>query len=118
VYFADVGGTLKAFSVKDAKLSTTPASQTATHFGYPGSAPAISANGTSNAILWAHENASQAVLHAYDATDLSRELYNSNQNASGRDHFGAGNKFITPTITDGKVFVGTTNSVAVFGLNP
>jgi outer membrane protein assembly factor BamB len=118
VYFADIGGTLKAFSIKDAKLSTTPGSQTATHFGYPGSAPAISANGTANAIIWAHENGSRAVLHAYDATDLSRELYNSDQNTSGRDHFGAGNKFITPTITDGKVFVGTTNSVAVFGLNP
>jgi outer membrane protein assembly factor BamB len=118
VYFADVGGTLKAFKVTDAKLSTTPASQTSTRFGYPGSAPAISANGTSNAIIWAHENGDPAVLHAYDATDLSRELYNSNQNTSGRDHFGKGNKFITPTITDGKVFVGTTNGVAVFGLNP
>jgi outer membrane protein assembly factor BamB len=118
VYFADIGGTLKAFAVKDAKLSTTPASQTATHFGYPGSAPAISANGTANAIIWAHENGSRAVLHAYDAADLSHELYNSDQNTSGRDRFGAGNKFITPTITGGKVFVGTTDSVAVFGLNP
>jgi outer membrane protein assembly factor BamB len=118
VYFADVSGTLKAFNIENAKLSTTPASQTATHFAYPGSAPAISANGTANAIIWAHENGSHAVLHAYDATDLSRELYNSDQNPSGRDHFGAGNKFITPTVTDGKVFVGTTNGVAVFGLNP
>jgi outer membrane protein assembly factor BamB len=118
VYYGDVGGTLKAFKVVDAKLSTTPVSQTSTHFGYPGTAPAVSANGTSNAIIWAHENDGQAVLHAYDAMDLSRELYNSNQNASGRDHFGAGNKFITPTVADGKVFVGTTNGVAVFGLNP
>ena len=118
VYFADVNGTLKAFKITDAKLSTSPTSQTATHFGYPGSAPAISANGTANAIIWAHENGSQAVLHAYDAMDLSHELYNSNQSTSGRDHFGAGNKFITPTITDGKVFVGTTSGIAVFGLNP
>jgi outer membrane protein assembly factor BamB len=118
VYFADVDGTLKAFNIKDAKLSTTPASQTATHFGYPGSAPAISANRTANAILWAHENGSHAVLHAYDATDISRELYNSDQDTSGRDHFGTGNKFITPTITGGKVFVGTVNGVAVFGLDP
>lgn len=118
VYFADAGGTLKAFNITNAKLSATPTSQTATHFPYPGSAPTISANGTGNAIIWAHENGNQAVLHAYDATDLSRELYNSNQNSSGRDHFGAGNKFITPTVTDGKVFVGTPNAVAVFGLNP
>jgi len=56
------------------------------------------------------------VLHAYDAANLGHELYNSNQAAGNRDHFGAGNKFITPTIADGKVFVGTTDSVAVFGL--
>jgi hypothetical protein len=56
------------------------------------------------------------VLHAYDATDLSRELYNSSQAANGRDAFGAGNKFITPTIVNGRVYVGTTNGVAVFGL--
>jgi hypothetical protein len=55
------------------------------------------------------------VLHAYDATNLAHELYNSNQ-ASGRDQFGAGNKFITPTVADGKVFVGTASGVAVFGL--
>jgi len=60
---------------------------------------------------------SGAVLHAYDATTLN-ELYNSNQAANNRDNFGAGNKFITPTIVNGKVFVGTQNSVAVFGLLP
>jgi hypothetical protein len=69
-----------------------------------------------NAILWAAQNAGSAVLHAYDATNLSRELYNSNQASGGRDQFGAGNKFITPMITNGKVYVGTTNGVGVFGL--
>ncbi len=43
------------------------------------------------------------------------ELYNTNQAANGRDHFGAGNKYITPLIINGKVYVGTTNSVGVFG---
>jgi hypothetical protein len=76
----------------------------------------VSANGNSNAIVWAHENASPAVLHAYDASNLAHELYNSNQAAGNRDHFGTGNKFITPTVAGGKVFVGTTASVAVFGL--
>jgi len=78
--------------------------------------PSISANGTSNAILWAAENGGSAVLHAYDATNLSHELYNSNQAAGGRDQFGTGNKFITPMITNGKVYVGTTNGLGVFGL--
>jgi outer membrane protein assembly factor BamB len=115
LYYGDVGGSLKAFAVTGAKLSSTPSSQTTSDFPYPGTAPAVSANGTSNGIVWAVENSNPAVLHAYDATDLTHELYNSNQAPSGRDHFGAGNKFITPTIADGMVFVGTTNGVAVFG---
>jgi hypothetical protein len=56
------------------------------------------------------------VLHAYLASDLTTKIYNTNQAANGRDNFGNGNKFITPTIADGKVFAATTNSVAVFGL--
>ena len=56
------------------------------------------------------------MLHAYDATNLSNELYNSNQAAGGRDQFGPGNKFITPMVTHGKVYVGTSSSVVVFGL--
>jgi hypothetical protein len=47
-----------------------------------------------------------------------QELYNTNQAADGRDHFGAGNKFITPLIINGKVYVGTTTGVGVFGLLP
>ena len=117
LYYGDNGGTLKAFAITNARLGTLPASQSATQFTSPGTAPAVSANGSSNGIVWAHENTSpQAVLHAYDATNLAHELYNSNQAANNRDQFGAGNKFITPTIADGKVFVGTQNSVAVFGL--
>jgi hypothetical protein len=117
LYYGDSGATLKAFAITNAKLGSSPASQSPTQFPFPGTAPAISANGTSNGIVWAHQNTSpQAVLHAYDATNLAHELYNSSQAANYRDQFGAGNKFITPTIADGKVFVGTQNSVAVFGL--
>ena len=115
VYYGDAGGSLKAFAVTGAKLSSMPASQTATRFQFPGTAPAVTANGTSNGIVWAAENSSPAVLHAYDATDLTHELYNSSRACSGRGNVGAGNKFITPTIADGMVFVGTTNGVAVFG---
>jgi hypothetical protein len=117
IYYGSVGGTIQAFTITNAKLSTTATAQTANSFGYPGATPSISANGTSNAIVWAVENATPAVLHAYNAINLN-ELYNSNQAGGGRDQFGAGNKFITPTIVNGKVFVGTTNGVAVFGLLP
>ncbi|MGB6675370.1 MAG: pyrrolo-quinoline quinone [Terriglobales bacterium] len=116
VYYGAVGDNIKAFAISNAQLAGTPTSQTGNAFGYPGATPSVSANGTSNAILWAAENGGTAVLHAYDATNLSRELYNSNQASGGRDQFGAGNKFITPMITNGKVYVGTTNGVGVFGL--
>jgi PQQ-like domain len=116
IYYGGVGGPLEAFTVTAAKLSSQPASETTTEFPYPGTAPAVSANGTSDGIVWAVENSNPAVLHAYDATNLTQELYNSNQAAGGRDGFGAGNKFITPAVADGMVFVGTTNGVAVFGL--
>jgi hypothetical protein len=118
VYYGDVSGTLKAFAISNAKLVAAPQSQTATQFTFPGTAPSVSANGTANGIVWAHENTNPGVLHAYDAANLAHEIYNSNQAAGNRDHFGAGNKYITPVVADGKVLVGTTNSVAVFGLLP
>ena len=60
--------------------------------------------------------ASPAVLHAYNPANLAQEYYNSTQAAGNRDAFGNGNKFITPVIANGKVFVGTPSGVAVFGL--
>jgi Immunoglobulin domain len=117
VYYGSVGDSIKTFPVVSAKLAATPSSQTANTFSYPGTTPSISANGATNGIVWAVENGGTAVLHAYDATNLATEFYNSNQAANSRDQFG-GNKFITPMIANGKVFVGTPNSVAVFGLLP
>jgi hypothetical protein len=115
VYYAAVNDTLKAFPISNAKLATAAASNSTNSFPYPGATPSISANGTNGGIVWAVENASPAVLHAYDATSLT-ELYNSNQATNSRDHFGNGNKFITPMIVNGKVYVGTPAGVAVFGL--
>src|SRR5262249_34681819 len=117
VYYGAVGDHMKAFPVANAKLATTPTSQSSASFAYPGSTPSISANGTSNGIVWAVENNSGGVLHAYDATNLTNELYNSNQAANSRDHF-SDNKYVTPMVANGKVYVGTPNSVAVFGLLP
>ncbi|MGA8153363.1 MAG: pyrrolo-quinoline quinone [Terriglobales bacterium] len=128
VYYGPMQNTIRAFPIVKAKLSTSPASQTASIYGYPGATPSISANGSKAAILWAQESvpnqctgtscpAVDSVLHAYDATNLAKELYNSSQ-AGSRDLPGTASKFIPPMITNGKVYVATTSGVAVFGLMP
>jgi outer membrane protein assembly factor BamB len=114
IYYGSVGNPLRAFSISNAKLSTSPTSQSTNTFPYPGTTPAVSGSGP-NAIVWAIENSNPAVLHAYTAANLAQQLYNSNQQGA-RDQFGPGNKFITPIIANGKVFVGTQTGVAVFGL--
>ena len=115
VYYGAVGDSIKAFPISGGKLATTPSSKTATLFTFPGATPTISANGTGNGIVWAVQNGNPAVLHAYDASNLATEFYNSNQASGARDQF-SGNKFIVPVIANGKVLVGTPNSLAVFGL--
>jgi outer membrane protein assembly factor BamB len=115
VYYGPSGGAVTAFAIHDAKLTLVSAATRV--FPYPGSAISVSANGTSNAIVWAHENTTPGILRAYDANDLTKELYNSAQANNGqRDQFGPGNKFITPVVADGRVLVGTQTGVAVFGL--
>lgn len=114
LYYGGVGDYLRAFTFSGGSFSLD--THSSNQFPYPGATPSISANGTSNGIVWAVENQTTAVLHAYDAATLAIELYNSNQAPNGRDHFGEGNKFIVPAIANGKVYVGTTNGVGVFGL--
>lgn len=125
LYYAVTNDTLREYRLQNARLLADPVSQTALTFGYPGTTPSVSADGPRNGIVWAVENvnftydagySNPAVLHAYDASNLARELYNSDQAPAGRDHFGIGNKFITPMIAHGKVYVGTTGGVGVFGL--
>ncbi len=115
IYYGPVGSPLLRFQFKNAKLLTAAVAKSTNSFGYPGTTPSISGNAGKNVIVWAAENVNPAVLHAYNATTLI-EIYNTNQAANGRDHFGSGNKFITPMIANGKVYVGTTNGVGVFGL--
>ena len=113
VYFSGSGDNFKAFPVTNATLGSSPSSQTSASFGYPGGVPSISANGTSNGIAWLLESSN--TLHAFDASNLGHELYNSNQNSS-RDALGSYVKYSVPAIANGKVYVGTQNSLAVFGL--
>jgi hypothetical protein len=115
LYYGPVSSPILKFQFMNAKLHTTATAKTSNSFAYPGATPSISANAGQNAIMWASENTNPAVLHAYNAQTLV-ELYNTNQAANDRDHFGAGNKYITPMIANGKVYVGTTNGVGVFGL--
>lgn len=114
LYYGAVDDSLRAFKIANARVVSPAASKTAVSFGYPGTTPSISANGTKDAIVWAVENNTPAVLRAYEANDLAKELYDSNQQRR-RDEI-TGNKFITPMIAGGRVFVGTPTGVAVFGL--
>src|SRR5206468_10503533 len=105
-------------------ISTAPTSQTPETFAFPADSPSVSANGTSNGILWLLDNAAFGgaccqVLHAYDATNLASELYNTSQAANGRDALGSGVKFTVPTVANGKVYVGGLGAITAYGLlNP
>lgn len=116
VFYGAYRDNLRAFTLMNATLPRLPSSATAQKFDYPGTTPSVSASQDANAIVWTVENSVPAVLHAYLASDLSRELYNSNQ-AGARDQF-ENNKFITPMIANSRVHVGTKTGVAVFGLLP
>jgi hypothetical protein len=117
VYFGPQGNNLMQFGFSKARLSTSPHSTSTVSFTYPGTTPSISADGSSNGIVWAIEHTDPVdVLHAYRAGNLATELYNSNQAKNQRDHFGSASHFGTPMIVNGKVYVGTANGVAVFGL--
>ena len=128
VYIQGVGDVLKAFALKldpatnTMMLDETPVSQGTSVSGFPGEVQSVSANGTSNGIVWdlqvdGFATGSPAILRAYDANDLSTPLYASNQ-AGPRDTAGGGIKFSTPTIANGHVYLGTQFEVDVYGLLP
>ncbi len=113
IYYCGVHDALKAFSVVNAKVSTFRTSEGPTLFGFPGCVPTVSANGTSNGIVWALDPGGQ--LRAYDATNLAKELYNSDQNKN-RDAIGGTVKFSVPTVANGKVYAGTQTALVTYGL--
>ncbi len=105
-------------------ISTTPTSQAALAYPYPGAVPVVSASGQTRGILWALQHGGSVsgneVLHAYDATNLANELYNSDQAPSGRDWPGlVGKEFESIIVANGKVYVPTGQpQLSVFGLLP
>jgi hypothetical protein len=109
-----VNDSVKAFAIANGQLSA-PTSKSPTTYGFPGATPAVSANGTTNGIVWVIEPI-KSILHAYDATNLANELYNSTQASGGRDALRSNVKFAPPTVVNGKVYVGTKNAVVVYGL--
>ena len=117
IYYIGSGDALKAFTVTNARIAATPASQGTTVFRYPGATPSVSANGTNDGIVWAlwRSGNNPAVLYAYNATNVALELYNSSA-AGTRDLPGGAVKFAVPTIANGKVYVGAQFAVAVYGL--
>jgi autotransporter-associated beta strand protein len=120
IYYHGNGDVLKAFLITNGFIVATPDSQSATSFGFPGATPTISGNGTNNGIAWdiqadAYLSSGPAVLHAYNATNVAIELYNSSMNLA-RDNPGGAVKMTPPVIAGGKVYVGAEYAVSVFGL--
>jgi hypothetical protein len=124
-----VAEAIKAFSFNannSGLVSTTPTSSTVKAFSFSGPVPSVSSNGLTDAIVWGLDNGAYAstcsngvncqVLYAYDATNLSRLLYTSNQAANHRDVPGGAVKFTTPTVVNGRVYVGSARSISAFGL--
>jgi hypothetical protein len=120
LYFHPQTGVLKAFQYNNGTLSSAVAAGANT-FGDHGATPSVSANGNSGGIVWelqtdAWRTSGPAILHAYDATNVANELYNSSQAPNGRDTAGPAVKFTVPTIANGRVYVGTGNELDVYGL--
>jgi hypothetical protein len=117
LYYVGSGDVIKQYSWTNGLISATPVSSGLSQYSFPGASPSVSANGATNAIVWTLErtSANQAILHAYDATDIASELYNSVQNTA-RDNAGLAVKFTVPTIANGKVYIGTINQLEVYGL--
>jgi len=118
IFYQGVGDVLKAFRITNGVMGTTPVSKSTTSFGGVGYTPCISANGTGNAIAWViRTDTTNSVLHAYNATNLAIELYNSSQNLA-RDNPGKPVKYAAPVVANGKVYVRGQYTFAVYGLLP
>jgi Bacterial Ig-like domain (group 2) len=118
LYFQGINSVMEMFTIKNNMLSTTPVSQGQFLAPFPGLTPEVSANGEKNGIVWTLETGTHGVLRAYDATDVSVELYDSNQAANGRDWAASQIKFQMPTVINGKVYIGTSGQLDVYGLLP
>jgi PA14 domain/Chitobiase/beta-hexosaminidase C-terminal domain len=116
VFFQGAGDVLKSFGISNAVMTTSPVTQSGVSFGGGYSTPSISANGTSNAIVWdLQTDSSPSILHAFNATNLAQELYNSNLNPS-RDQAAGAVNYSVPVVANGKVYVRGQYAVDVYGV--
>ena len=129
IYFFGAKSAGKQFALANDHLAGV--AQAPETFGFPGATPSVSASNNTNGMVWAIESdafgkaascsaapaGGPAVLRAYDATNIGKELYNSSQ-AGARDLAGQAIKFSVPTVVNGHVYVGTANQVTVFGALP
>jgi hypothetical protein len=122
-------------------FNPTVTSQSLQVFGYPGTTPSVSSRGASHGLVWAIDESlygyatpnagifcslvpvpaactGPAILHAYDATNLTLEYWNSSTASNDRDRAGNAVKFVPPTVANGKVYLGTRTRVDVYGLLP
>lgn len=114
------GDHLKRFELTNGLLSTTASSSSAIASNFPGATPVVSSNGTEDGIVWAvrtdaYNSNGSAVLYAFDASNLTAPIYESDLNP-GRDDAGPATKFAVPVVTNGKVYVGAAYQVDVYGL--
>ena len=116
VYTCASGDVLAGFSLVNGMVAVSGYQAGPRIYPYPGATPSVSANGTSNGIVWAVQRSNPAVLVAHNAANLTNEIYTSSQAAGGRDQLTNGVKFAVPTIANGKVYVGSQYALAVFGL--
>ncbi|HEY6248444.1 MAG TPA: IPT/TIG domain-containing protein [Candidatus Angelobacter sp.] len=132
-YFWGINDYLKAFSLNNGVLSTSPVQTAADRYGpifFPGymdtlgANPTVSADGSLSGIVWSLSSeyfyplggpdmSVHEVLRAHDASNLSL-LYSSGDNSN--DNAGLPVKFAVPTVANAKVYVGAQNQLTVYGL--
>ncbi|HUR36426.1 MAG TPA: hypothetical protein VM009_01330 [Terriglobales bacterium] len=119
VYVAPSNGTLRQYAIANGILNPVPVAQSPTASGQRGGNTVVSHNGGQNPIVWMYEKSANgnAVLHAYDGTNIGKELWNSGMNA-GRDSMTTGHGFGTPVVADGRVIAHYNKSIAIYGLLP
>jgi hypothetical protein len=108
-------GRAYSYTLNSAGTIAVSSQTSVSSFGYLPGSVIVSADGTSNGVVWVMD-AQSNLIHAYDASTMATELWNSNQRPAGSDALGAVIKFAVPTVANGEVFVGTSNSLVVYGL--